>query len=540
MMKFPKIFIFLVLIFISTLTIFSPFVFSQDDYYQALMIDENAGNEVDIVVGDIQVIKVNSIRRVSIRDPGIADIQKAEAGEIIIAGRSQGATLLTVWTKTGKQQFRVNVISEDLPALKKKLKDIIRQKLGITNVTFRENKSTGKIMLLGNITQSQRDKIEQVIAPFASKIEDLLVTKKEQEMVEIDVQILEINKDDTKNLGVDWMDSVSLTESAPAASKSWKSLWQTGTWSRGNLSATLHMLIKEDKGRILSRPKLLCLNGEEAELLVGGELPVITEASTGAEGSSATSSASVEYKEYGIKLLIKPFILEDQVYLSITAEVSDWTLETTLGGAMTIQGTTTPAFTIRRAQTVVNVESGDTVFIGGLIDNEDSDTINKLPGLSRIPILGALFRSKEFQSDKTELFITLTPKIINLGKAKKAFTKEHKAKADADIGIYSSGQSPIPLNLQDYALGVQRTISENISYPRQLSGTGWEGRVVLYLELDQYGGLEDVKIKESSGYKIFDQDALNLVKKLTFHSLPSEVKEEEINIEVPIFYKEAK
>jgi pilus assembly protein CpaC len=536
MMKFPKFFIFLVLIFISTLTIFSSFVFGQDDYYQALMINENAGHEVDIVVGDIQVIKVDSIRRVSIRDPGIADIQKAEAGEIIVAGRSQGATLLTVWTKTGKQQFRVNVISEDLPALRKKLKDIIRQKLGITSVTFRENKSTGKIMLLGNITQSQRDKIEQVIAPFASKIEDLLVTKKEQEMVEIDVQILELNKTYTKNLGVDWTDDIEFTEAAPAASTSWQSLWQTGTWSRGNLSATLNLLIKEDKGRILSRPKLLCLNGEEAELLVGGEVPVLEAATTGGEGSSATSSASIEYKEYGIKLLIKPFILEEQIYLSITAEVSD----VTDVNALTIQGTTTPAFTKRKAQTVVNVQSGNTVFIGGLIDSDDSDIIEKFPGFSKIPILGALFRSKDFTKEKTELFITLTPKIINLGKAKKAFKKEHKAKVDADISIYSSGQSPIPLNLQDYALGVQRTISENISYPRQLSGTGWEGRVVLYLELDQYGGLEDVKIKESSGYKIFDQDALGLVKKLTFRSLPSEVKEEEINIEVPIFYKEAK
>jgi pilus assembly protein CpaC len=534
-MKLSKTFLFVFSIFFFNLCIFSPVVVSQDSYYQALVFDEDSSEGIDIVVGDIQVIKVENIQRVSIRDPNIADIQKAEGGEIIVAAKSQGETLLTVWTQSGKRDFRINAISEDLPSLKERLKKIIHTKIGIKDVILRENKSTGKIMLLGNITQSERNKIEQILAPFADKIENLLITKKEQEMVEIDVQILEINKDDTKNLGVDWMDSLSLTEAAPAASKSWKSLWQTGTWSRGNLSATLHMLIKEDKGRILSRPKLLCLNGEEAELLVGGEVPVITEASTGAEGSSATSTASVEYKEYGIKLLIKPFILENQVYLSITAEVSNWTLDTTLGGAMTIQGTTTPAFTVRRAQTVVNVESGDTVFIGGLIDNEDSDTVNKLPGFSNIPILGALFRSKEFQSDKTELFITLTPKVIRL--KKKSLSQNDKMKVKPEVNTFYQ-KVRIPSNLQNYALEIQRMISENISYPRELVGTGWKGRVVLYLEVDQYGEVKDARVKRSSGYKIFDQDALNMVDKLAFYPFPSEINKEKISVEIPIVYQE--
>ncbi|MCF7887242.1 MAG: TonB family protein [Candidatus Omnitrophica bacterium] len=535
-MKLSKTFLFIFLVFIFNLLVFSPVIASQDSYYQALMFEEDASEGIDVVVGDIQVIEVGAIKRVSIRDPNIADIQKAESGRVIVAAKSQGETLLTVWTQTGKKEFRINVISEDLPALKKKIKEIIHAKLGITDVTLRENKSTGKIMLLGSITQSERDRIEQIVAPFADKIEDLLITKKAQEMVEIDVQILEINKDDTKHLGVDWMDSLSLSETAPAASKSWKSLWQTGTWSRGNLSATLHMLIKEDKGRVLSRPKLLCLNGEEAELLVGGELPVITEATTGAEASSATSSASVEYKEYGIKLLIKPFVLDDQVYLSITAEVSDWVLDTTLG-AMSIQGTVTPAFTMRRAQTVVNVDSGDTVFLGGLIDNDDSDVIEKFPGLSKIPILGALFRSKNFQSEKTELFITLTPKIINLKKKQRSLKQKNKIKAKPKISTFY--QEPrIPRNLQNYALEVQRMVSENVSYPRELSGTGWKGRVVLYLEVDQYGEVKNARIKRSSGYKIFDQDALELVDKLVFYPFPSEVQKEEISIEIPIVYRE--
>ncbi len=530
-MKLQRLFLILILIFTFSLTIFSSSVFSRDDYYQALMFEEGAGEGLDIVVGDIQVIKVEGIKRVSIRDPNIANIQKAEAGEIIIAGKSQGSTVLSVWTQSGKQQFQINVISEDLPALKKKLEEIIHQKLGITEVTLRENKSTGKIMLLGNITQNQRNKIEQVIAPFANKIEDLLITKKEQEMVEIDVQILELNRTDAKNLGVDWMDSIDITEAAPAASRSWKSLWQTGTWSRGNLNATLNLLIKEDKGRVLSRPKLLCLNGEEAELLVGGEVPVLTEATIGA--GSGTSSASIEYKEYGIKLLIKPFILEEQIYLSITAEVSD----VTSVNALTVQGTTTPAFTVRRAQTVVNVESGDTVFLGGLIDSDDSDIIEKLPGFSQIPILGALFRSKDFTSEKTELFITLTPKIINLRKKATALKTDSKFEAKPEESLLYQ-KSSIPFDLQGYVLRVQKIISNNITYPRELSGTGWKGRVVLYLEVNQYGELLDVKIKKSSGYKIFDKDALDLVKKLNFHPFPSEFEEEEINIEIPIVYRE--
>jgi pilus assembly protein CpaC len=531
-MKFSKVLYLIVLMPIFVSIVFSLPVFGQDDYYQALMLNEDTGKGIDIVIGDIQIIKVHGIKRVSVRDPDIADVQKAEDGEMIVVGKSQGETSIAVWTQAGKKQFRINVISEDLPALKEKIEDIIYTKLELKDIVLKENRSTGKIMLLGSITQSQRDRIDQMIAPFAGKIEDLLVIKKNQDMVEIDVQILELNKIDTKNLGVDWMDSVAISETAPAASKSWKSLWQTGTWSRGNLSATLNLLIKEDKGRILSRPKLLCLNGEEAELLVGGEIPILESATTGGEDSSATSSASIEYKEYGIKLLIKPFILENQVYLSITAEVSD----VTDINALTIQGTTTPAFTMRRAQTVVNVNSGDTVFLGGLIDNDDSDIVEELPGLSKIPILGALFRSKEFQREKTELFITLTPKIINLDKKKETLLKQS---SKSEVNSFYE-KSSIPDDLQDYALAVQKRIGESISYPRELFGTGWKGRVILHLAVNQYGEIEDIQIKQSSGYKIFDQDALNRVKKLHFYSFPSEIKQEKINIEVPIVYQEVK
>ncbi|MCF7916277.1 MAG: TonB family protein [Candidatus Omnitrophica bacterium] len=515
-------------IFVSSI-IFLPATFSADEFYSALMYEKGAANEIEVIAGDIYVIKVEGVRRVSVIDPSVADVQKVAAGEIIIAGKTQGATILNVWTDSGKKQYRINVISEDLPSLKKNLKEIIHQKLDLTNVTLRENKSTGKIMLLGNVTQDQRNKIEQVIAPFAAKIEDLLVTKKEQEMVEIDVQILELNKNDTKNLGVDWMDSLEITEAAPAASSSWKSLWQTGTWSRGNLSATLHMLIKEDKGKVLSRPKLLCLNGEEAKLLVGGEIPYLSGTTTGAAGSTTT----IEYKEYGIKLLIKPFILEDQVYLSLTAEVSDLDPD----NGITVDGTFITAFSLRTAQTVVNVHSGDTVFLGGLIDNDDSDIINKLPGFSKIPILGALFRSKEFQSDKTELFITLTPKIISLRKKKMTQRMDNEFKAKSKVTpLY---QKPaIPANLQSYAFGIQRKILENISYPRELSGTGWRGKVTLYLKINQYGQLKQVQIKESSGYEIFDQDAVDLVKQLSFYPFPAEIEKEEIDVKIPIVYQE--
>jgi protein TonB len=92
--------------------------------------------------------------------------------------------------------------------------------------------------------------------------------------------------------------------------------------------------------------------------------------------------------------------------------------------------------------------------------------------------------------------------------------------------------------LQNYALEIQRMISENISYPRELVGTGWKGRVVLYLEVDQYGEVKDARVKRSSGYKIFDQDALNMVDKLAFYPFPSEINKEKISVEIPIVYQE--
>jgi len=205
-----------------------------------------------------------------------------------------------------------------------------------------------------------------------------------------------------------------------------------------------------------------------------------------------------------------------------------------LVNAITVSGTRVPAFSTRIAETVLNLRSGDTIFIAGLIKQSDSEGIDKLPGLGNLPVLGALFRSKEFQNAQTELVISLTPKVILLDdKEEIPEVKDvsEKKTLDSYAGI-------IPNELQNYVLDVQDEIARSVSYPKSLLQTGWEGMVVLKLKIAQTGDIRRVKVAKSSGHKIFDEEAVRLVQSLSFPPFPPDTEIRELNIDVPIVYRE--
>jgi len=495
--------------------------------------------EIELIAGDIKIIDVYYPERVSVRDPLVVDIKKAEGKEVIIVAKTEGTTTLTIWDRTGQTNYLIKVFSEDLTFLKERIEKMIHRNIGIPHVMVRENRATGKITLLGYVNEKEMQDINTVIIPFASKIENLLGTRYKEEMVEIDVRMLELNKSDLDKLGIKWQEFLQFREEPYNTSPSGTVLTTltrgpgiltVSSLTRDALHAKINMLIQDNKGRELSRPKILCLSGEEAKLLVGGEVPYISGTTSGASGTTAT----IEYKEYGVKLVIRPVVVEDKVYASLTAEVTDLDPD----NAIVVDGTTITAFTKRTASTVLNLHSGDTMFIGGLIKQVDSDIVERLPFLGNVPVLGALFRSKEFQNQETELVISLTPKIVRLKQTKNMIPLDQAKKVKSKKGIRQPYRSTLPQDVQVYAAGVQNKIAENIAYPREVINSGWSGTVVLNLNIDQYGELKSVKILRSSGYNSFDNEAIRLVNSLSFYPFPPEIEVEELNIEVPIVYKE--
>ena len=158
---------------------------------------------------------------------------------------------------------------------------------------------------------------------------------------------------------------------------------------------------KNGDAKILAAPSILTLSGKEAFFLAGGEIPIPL-----ADGEGGTK---VEWKEYGIKLKVTPTLdKNNNITMSVSPEVSslDW------ANAVLIGGDKMPAITMRKATTNVQFINGGTLVIGGLLKREDSETVFKIPVLGDLPIIGGLFRSKEFQNGQTELLFFVTPRVI--------------------------------------------------------------------------------------------------------------------------------
>jgi len=509
-----------------------------DDLYSSGYSDE-----ITMVIGQVVSIPVNSPTRVSVRNPELVDISKATDREVVCVGKQVGDTAVTIWDRDGERIFYLSVYSQDLDMVQRKLERLIKQELGIRGVRLRKNEATGKIIILGEVASYEKEQVENALEPYAERVDNLLRAKKANKMVEIEGHILELQKNELDRLGVKWMEYIQFREEPYVAAGGASGAIETTlnrvdttgilriiNLSRDALHARINMLVQDGRGRELSRPKLLCLSGEEAKLLVGGEVPYISAQTTTSVGLGVT----IEYKEYGVILNLRPTVLSDgKIYLSVGTEISelDW------ANAITVSGFLIPAFTKREANTVLNLKSGETIFIAGLIQKQDSTTVDKFPGLASLPILGALFRSKEFQNDETELVISLTPRVVEFEEQEQMISLKEVAPAKYEAGL-ELYQGAIPDELRGYVWNIQRKIAENMTYPPVLLDTGWEGVVTLHLTIDYTGQLKSTRIAKSSGYKVFDDGAVRLVKNLSFSPFPPDVRLDELNIEVPIVYRE--
>ena len=151
----------------------------------------------------------------------------------------------------------------------------------------------------------------------------------------------------------------------------------------------------------LAEPNLTALSGETASFLAGGEIPIPI--------SQGLGAVSVEYKQYGVSLSFTPIVMSDgRISIRVRPEVS----QLTSAGSVTLNGFTVPGVTTRRAETTVELGSGQSFMIGGLLNNNTNNSTDKVPGIGNLPILGALFRSNSFRRQQTELVIIVTPYLV--------------------------------------------------------------------------------------------------------------------------------
>lgn len=526
---------------------------------------------IQLIVGEAKKIPTNIPSRITVVNPDIADVTEVTSKEITVVAKLAGFTTLTYVDSFGERAVKIRVFPEDIQELKRRVDNLLAS-LNLPDVYTQGFSEEGKIALLGKVNSTEeKDKITTALAQLSDKIVDLVSVKEEETVIEIDVQLLEIDKGYSQALGFTWPSGVAITEvgSPGIATKgavsvttgttpgttytettggtSWGKLFRVLNVSREAFSLTIDALVSEGKARVLSRPRLACQSGKDAELFVGGEKPIMTTAVAATTGATATS---VEYKEYGIKLKIRPTISEEsRIKLSLNMEVSE--VESAAETLGTTTSITAKAFPLikRSANTELFLNDGQTLAIGGLVKQKTEEDRQTVPGLGNIPIIGALFRSMSKKigggastKGNTELFITLTPHIVaTKERGTKEFSAEGLSQEITEQAVTATAAEPLRgrmMNVVEYTNAIQKRILEVLHYPDSAKESGFQGTVKLRLHISYVGELMDVAVKESSGYKILDESALRAAKEVGFYPpFPSSIQAKDIWIDVPIVYQ---
>jgi pilus assembly protein CpaC len=369
-------------------------------------------------------------KRVAVTDPAIADYKMLTADSVMVMGKAIGSTDVMIWNEK-EELFQVHVeVVADLEHLKKELGRLFPQS------PLQVTQSQGVIVISGSLTRAEHgDEIRKFMDASKLKYVDLTSVAGVQQ-VRIKVRVAEVSRTAIRTLavnGVITQNSFALASTGgPGGSTTLQPItigvpagasavgqpqlqFPTGTVSGATdlflgipdarLQLFIQALAENQYLRILSEPTLVALSGEEASFLVGGEIPIpVPQASGG-----TTPTITIEYKEYGIHLRFRPTVLGDNtIRLYVAPEVS----ELTSTGAVVLQGFSIPAFLTRKAQTTLELHSGQTFAMAGLISNNVSADNSRVPGLGDVPVLGSLFRSASFTRGEAELVVMVTASLV--------------------------------------------------------------------------------------------------------------------------------
>lgn len=372
---------------------------------------ESAPPLVNVALRKSTLLKLPSIAyKIKIVDPAVIDVILLSPTEISLIGKQVGTTQLILSDKSGKSTVVDVIVSMEsgaASALQGKLRQLLPGENGI-----KVEVASDSLVLTGTVTDAVKaDKAVTLAEAYGGKkVINFLQTAAPQQVM-LEVKVAEVSKSLLDKLGA----NVNMTRTNGNWTYNILSNFLNG--SGGVLTAakdakhsvTLDAEKKDGLIKILAEPTIMAMSGQEGSFLAGGKI-YIPVAQSGAIGG--ISSITLEEKEFGVGLKFTPTVLEgSRINLKVAPEVSE--LSAT-GTTISVGDTSSvlPSITTRRASTTVQLNDGQSLAIGGLIKNNVTETIKAFPMLGEIPVLGALFRSSAFQSDRTELVFIITPRLI--------------------------------------------------------------------------------------------------------------------------------
>ena len=347
---------------------------------------------------------------VFIANPDVADVQIKSPSLIYLNAKTTGETVLYAVDADDHVLLNAPVrVEHDLS----RLRDSFQYLIPGENITVES--IDGSLVLKGNVSSAGRAERANALAnAIASETKGKVVNQLSvatPNQVNLRVKIAEVSRSALKVLGFNWNKAAGNIQFATPTPNTLSGFttenaiqFALGAHST-RILATIDALAQENLATDLAEPNLTATSGQPASFLVGGEIPIpISQPGTG-----GIATITIEYKAFGVRLDFTPTIIDAKhVSLHVKPEVS----QLDFANAVTISGFSIPALTVRRAETTVELGSGESFALAGLLQNTSTENISKIPGIGDIPVLGQLFRSQRFQKGETELVIIVTPYLV--------------------------------------------------------------------------------------------------------------------------------
>jgi pilus assembly protein CpaC len=406
----------------------------------ATVLHADEPGNVNLLVGRSTVIDVGTpISRVSLTSPDVADALVTSPAQLLVHGKTPGAISMFIWDRAGAIRRYDVIVQRDLSRLATQVTELFPGE----HLTVQGN---GRSVVVAGTASSKfvADKAVEVAAGYVEKKDDVVNLVQVQtgaatNQVLLHVRFAEVNRNALTELGASLFTSplgikntIGRTTTQQFSAPGFDELKYTKaddsfggdvtsasgkfTFSdflnlfvfseKYDLGAMIRLLQTRGLFESLAEPNLVAESGKEASFLAGGEIPIPI-----AQGTGGNVAISVQWKEFGIRLNFTPTVIGDRINLKVRPEVS--TLDFT--NAIVLQGFRVPALSTRRAETEIELTNRQTFAIAGLINNAMTQSLQKIPGIGDIPILGYLFKSKAAQKEHTELVVMITPEILPPG-----------------------------------------------------------------------------------------------------------------------------
>jgi pilus assembly protein CpaC len=388
---------------------------------------EIESSELQLLVGRSMVVNVGTaITRVSLTSPDIADALVTTTNQLLVHGKTPGTISMFVWDRAGSIRRYEVVVTRDLSQLGVQLQQLFPgEPISVT--------SNGKDVVIAGTVSSKYvvEKAAAVAAGYVENKDDVVNLLRQQEgiastQVLLRVRFAEVNRSAMTDLGVNiFSDGKDQKLGSSGTQQFPMPFFDQRQPMVGDhmvfsdylnlfffdqvhqLGAVVKALQAKGLFQMLAEPNLIAENGKEASFLAGGEYPYPV-----AQGGAGNLSITIVFKEFGIRLRFTPTVLGgDLIHLKVQPEVSSLDFS----NAVVANGFRVPALSTRRAETEIELRDNQTFAIAGLMNNTVASSLQKVPGIGDIPVLGLLFRSKAASKEQTELVVMITPQIVRQG-----------------------------------------------------------------------------------------------------------------------------